>query len=124
MKTLEKKKGISMVVLIVIIIIMIILAGAVVMSLDDEDVIDKANVTVIKSDIQTMLDNYQAVYDDVLYRYAGDASLITDADFQNKGIIKDKYSSDFTVSKNGLTYIGTDEDVAAIATQMNVNVSH
>lgn len=120
----NSKKGISLILLIIIIVLMIILSSTVVTSFNDEDVIEKANATVIKNDIQTMIDNYQAVYENILYNYAGDTSLITDDDFQNKGIIKDKYSSDFTVGKNGITYIGKDDEIATIAAEMNVTVSN
>ena len=114
--------GISMIVLIITIVIMIIIASTVILSIKDKNMVNVADETVIKADFQAMLDSYDVVYNDLLYDYGGDESLIKDSDFNNKKIISIKYEDKMEVNMNGLVYTGSNEKEIAIAKQMGITV--
>ena len=114
--------GISMIVLIITIVIMIIIASTVILSIKDKNMVNVADETVIKADFQAMRDSYDVVYNDLLYDYGGDESLIKDSDFNNKKIISIKYEDRMEVNMNGLVYTGSNEKEIAIAKQMGITV--
>lgn len=118
------KKGISLVVLIITIIIMLILASAVIISVNNTNIIKNTNETVFKNNVQIMVDNYKIVYDDVVYGYFGDESLVKDEDFQDADIILSDYTDRFIVDKYGIIYTGTDENEKNIVTNMGIRTSN
>ena len=116
------KSGVSMIILVVTIIAIAIIAGTIVLSTAQggANVVNMANQTSLKNDIKVMITNYETVYNDLEYKYAGDLSLIKDEEFQNKDIIPGKYSKKFEVNRNGIKYIGSDNNEKQIAKEMGV----
>jgi len=122
----KKNIGISLIVLVITMVVMIILSSAIILNLNGNgtSVVNKANEAVFKSDVQSMLDNYISIYDDLVYDYQGDLSLITDLDFIDKDIIPDKYENIFKVTKDGIVYLGDDEEEKTILESMGVIISN
>lgn len=63
------KKGISLIVLVITIIVMIIIAGAIIISLNSTNVINRANEAVTKSDVSTLNDKLVLAYADLRGAY-------------------------------------------------------
>ena len=59
------KKGISLIVLVITIIVMIIIAGAIIISLNSSNVINKSNEAVLKTDVATINDKLTLAYVDL-----------------------------------------------------------
>lgn len=123
MNSLKFNKGISLIVLILIIVVMIILAGTIISAYDNTNLMPNSKRAIKKSDFQTMLDNYNEVYQDLLYKNFGDESLITDDDLKDKGIVPEKYTNLFKVSKDGLEYVGNDEVEKEIAGELGIKTN-
>lgn len=115
-------RGISLIVLIITIAVMLIISSVIILSVADNDIVKTTNETAIKSDFQTMIDNYNVIKNDLLFDNAGDESALTDAHFEGKGIVFDKYKSRVKVTKDGIIYIGTDEKEIAIAKELGIKV--
>lgn len=123
MNSLKFNKGISLIALILIIVVMIILAGTIISAYDNTNLMPNSKRAIKKSDFQTMLDNYNEVYQDLLYKNFGDESLITDDDLKDKGIVPEKYTNLFKVSKDGLEYVGNDEVEKEIAGELGIKTN-
>lgn len=115
------KRGISLLVLLITIIVMIIIATAVIMTSLQNNQVQKANEAVLKTDMQTMLDNFENVYQDRLYDYGGDITQMKDEDFKN--VIPEKYRDEFKATKDGVIYFGTDETIITYATSMGLIIT-
>lgn len=63
------KKGISLIVLVITIIVMIIIAGAIIISLNSSNVIDKANDAVTRTDVANLNDKLTLAYVDLKTTY-------------------------------------------------------
>lgn len=59
------KKGISLIVLVITIIVMIIIAGAIIISLNSTNVINRADQAVVATDVSTMNDQLNMAYVDL-----------------------------------------------------------
>ena len=118
----KKFKGISLLVLIITVIIMIIIASAIILMVLDKDTIDIAKETALRTDMRTMLDNYDQRYRELLYEYQGDETKIKDSDFD--GIVPDDYlnTGDYVAEKDGIRYQGDDEETKEIAIDMGLLV--
>jgi uncharacterized protein YpmB len=121
-KIYNEKKGVSLIILIITIIIMLIIAGSIILNTSSSKTIQSAKNAALKSDFQTMLDNYNSVRDDLIYNNGGDESALEDSDFEGKNIINSKYSSIFKVTKDGLVYIGNDSDEIKVAKELGISV--
>ena len=60
------KKGISLIVLVITIIVMIIIAGAIIISLNSTNVINRADEAVIKSDLANLKSELTLYYTEVM----------------------------------------------------------
>ena len=78
--------------------------------------VSSASTVKLEADITNMIQGYKSKYDDLLFKYGGDDSKITDEDF--KDVIPDEYASDFKVTKEGVEYVGSDEKVKETAILM------
>ena len=116
----QKRLGISLVILIIIIVIILILASGVILIFSDNNPIGSANEAALRTDMQTMLDNYLTKYNEVIYKYYGDKSKITEEDL--KDVIPDKYKDEYTATKDGVEYNGDNEEVKEIAKDMGIIV--
>ena len=59
------KKGISLIVLVITIIVMIIIAGAIIISLNSTNVINRADEAVVATDVSSMNDQLNMAYVDL-----------------------------------------------------------
>ena len=59
------KKGISLIVLVITIIVMIIIAGAIIISLNSTNVINRADEAVVATDVSAMNDQLNMAYVDL-----------------------------------------------------------
>ena len=120
----KKFRGISLMVLIITVIVMIILASAVILMVVNKDTIDIAKEAALRTDMRTMLDNYDQRYREVLYGYQGDESKIKNSDFD--GVVPDSYldTGDYVAEKDGVRYQGDDERTKEIAKEMGLLVGN
>ena len=120
----KKFRGISLMVLIITVIVMIILASAVILMVVNKDTIDVAKEAALRTDMRTMLDNYDQRYREVLYGYQGDESKIKNSDFD--GVVPDSYlnTGDYVAEKDGVRYQGDDERTKEIAKEMGLLVGN
>ena len=98
---MKSKKGISLIVLVITIIVMIILAGAIILTLNNSGIINKANEAVEKTDLAQVkhiaaLKWAEAYLDDTVE----DKEQYVLKELSEEGINTDKY--DITVIKNGV----------------------
>ncbi|MDD3304213.1 MAG: InlB B-repeat-containing protein, partial [Clostridia bacterium] len=114
--------GISLLVLIITIIVMIIISGAVILIVMNQGTINTAKETALRTDMRTMVDNYDQRYKEVLYDYQGDDSKLKNSDFN--GVVPDKYfdTGDYVAEKDGVRYQGDDEKTKVIAKEMGLLV--
>ncbi len=117
-KNNQDKKGITLMTLIITIILIVVLAGAVILTLSFSDPVGEANEARFKADIQSMKDSYRVLYDDLLYKNLGKEEKIKDTDF--KDVVPDEYKDEFKAGKDGLEYIGDDEEKKEIAEEMGL----
>ena len=120
----KKFRGISLMVLIITVVVMIILASAVILMVVNKDTIDIAKEAALRTDMRTMLDNYDQRYREVLYGYQGDESKIKNSDFD--GVVPDSYlnTGDYVAEKDGVRYQGDDERTKEIAKEMGLLVGN
>ena len=105
----KKFRGISLMVLIITVIVMIILASAVILMVVNKDTIDIAKEAALRTDMRTMLDNYDQRYREVLYGYQGDESKIKNSDFDGVVPVSCLGTGDCVPEKDGVTYQGDGE---------------
>ncbi|MDD3304195.1 MAG: fibronectin type III domain-containing protein [Clostridia bacterium] len=118
----KKRKGISLIILIITIVVMLILATTVIVFVMRKNPIQSAKDANLKNEMQTMLDEQNERYKDLLFQKAGDDSKINDGDFQ--GIVSDEYKEQgFDATKDGVLYKGEDDHVKDIAIEMGLIVT-
>lgn len=74
------KKGISLIVLVITIIVMIIIAGAIIISLNSTNIIDKANEAVTASDLANARNTAMLKYAELAAGNDGDAMIEVEAE--------------------------------------------
>lgn len=118
----KNRRGISLILLTITIVIMIILATTVIVFVMRRNPIQNAKDANLKNDMQTMLDQQNDRYKDLLFQKAGDDSKINDSDFQ--GVIPDEYKEQgFDATKDGVIYRGDDEHVKEVAEEMGIIIT-
>ncbi len=118
----KTKKAISFVILLITMVVILILVGAVIISLRKSRSIDSANEAALKSDLQTIKDNYEIKYNDLLYDNQGEKNKITEEDL--KDVVPDKYKPDFIALPEGPAYIGEDDKVKEIAEELDYIIGY
>ncbi len=114
---IKKAKGISLIVLVITIIVMIIVAGAIILSLNNGNVIAKAKEAKAKSDTAVLKEKWQTAYSEALISTGGVAPTVSE--------ISDKFTglpADYEIKVDGIKYNGTDAILIAAATELGVEI--
>lgn len=116
------RKAISLAVLAITIVIILILAGAIIFNLRKSNSINLANEATLKSDLQSIKDEYKIKYDDLLYQYRGQKDKITKEDLED--IVPEEYKPDFIILPEGPAYVGEDPEIKEIAEEMEYIIGY
>lgn len=132
---MKKNKGISLIVLIITIIIILILAGTVILSLAQNNAIDKAREAKFKTDVDAFKNDLQLwISNEYLTKPKNFNSKDVNADnttngYENKKItdiitsMNNEYASKFIIKEGQLIYIGSDANEKDWMNDMGVTVS-
>lgn len=122
MKSKKKKmlkEGISLIVLVITIIVMIILATAIILSLNNTNVIQKANEAVEGTNLKNVEESANVAYLDLSYENGGDTSDITEKNIKDKmvenGFPEDELNNyTITTSENNVIVSKAGDTVVSI----------
>lgn len=113
-----KTKGISLIVLVITIIVMIIIAGAIILSLSNANVIDKAKEAKNKTNLSVLKERWNSAYQEALVQNGGTTPTL-DQITTNVGTLP---SSDYSTTITGIKYSGTDTAVISAATALGIEL--
>ncbi len=113
-----KTKGISLIVLVITIIVMIIIAGAIILSLSNANVIDKAKEAKNKTNLSVLKERWNSAYQEALVQNGGTTPTL-DQITTNIGTLP---STDYSTTITGIKYSGTDTAVISAATAVGIEL--
>lgn len=112
------KKGISLIILIITIVVMLIIANTIIIFVNNQDLTKSSRLTLLQSDMQHMLDQYELIYNDLLIKCNGEIAKIDETELQDS--IPNEYKSRYIATTDGIKYIGDDEEEKLIAEEMGI----
>ncbi len=112
-----RKAGISLIVMLITIVVIIILAASIINTVIYNNPMDNAKEAAFRSDLQEMKNAYGIRQGDLMAKYKGDKSKITEEDYA--GVVHRNYTGEIQAFDVGLAYLGKDKKKQEIAESMD-----
>ncbi len=116
------KKGISLIVMLITIVVIIILAASIVNTVIYNNPIENSKEATFRSDLQEIKNAYGIRQGDLMTKYKGDKSKITEEDYE--GVVFEQYKNEVLAFGEGLIYLGEDKKKQEIAESMDYIVGN
>ncbi len=116
------KKGISLIVMLITIVVIIILAASIVNTVIYNNPIENSKEATFRSDLQEIKNAYGIRQGDLMTKYKGDKSKITEEDYE--GVVFEQYKNEVLAFGEGLIYFGEDKKKQEIAESMDYIVGN